>query len=108
MLTWALAERLRGMPVTANADSPGVRGHGPDPERGWAAQGRRGADELPGADAAGRCGHDHLAGGQPGGGGVTGKFWKNRREVRCRFRDPAAVEQLWTLVAQQAGLAAEA
>ena len=23
MLTWALADRLRGTPVTANADSPG-------------------------------------------------------------------------------------
>ena len=34
--------------------------------------------------------------------GATGKFWKNRREVRCRLRDSAAVEQLWTLVEHQA------
>ena len=34
--------------------------------------------------------------------GVTGRFWKNRREVRCKFGDTAAVEQLWTLVEQQA------
>jgi hypothetical protein len=33
--------------------------------------------------------------------GITGKFWDNRREVRCRFRDKAAVEPLWTLAEQQ-------
>jgi hypothetical protein len=38
--------------------------------------------------------------------GVTGKFWKNRRQVRCRFRDPMAVEQLWTLVEQQTAVSA--
>jgi short-subunit dehydrogenase involved in D-alanine esterification of teichoic acids len=35
--------------------------------------------------------------------GVTGKFWNKRREVRCRFRDPKQVEQLWRLVEQQTG-----
>ena len=33
--------------------------------------------------------------------GITGRFWNKRREVRCRFRDTAAVEQLWTLLEQQ-------
>jgi hypothetical protein len=33
--------------------------------------------------------------------GITDKFWNRRREVRCRFRDTAAVEQLWRLVEQQ-------
>jgi hypothetical protein len=33
---------------------------------------------------------------------MTGKFWYKRREVRCSFRDTAAVGQLWTLVEQQA------
>jgi hypothetical protein len=37
--------------------------------------------------------------------GVTGKFWNKRREVRCRFRDTAAVELLWSLVEQQAASA---
>ena len=38
--------------------------------------------------------------------GITGKFWNKRREVRCRFRDTAAVEQLWTLVEQQVAASA--
>lgn len=33
--------------------------------------------------------------------GATGKFWNNRREVRYRFRDADAVDQLWVLVEQQ-------
>jgi hypothetical protein len=36
--------------------------------------------------------------------GVTGKFWKNRREVPCKYREPAAREQLWALVEQQAAV----
>jgi hypothetical protein len=32
---------------------------------------------------------------------MTGTFWRNRRAVRCRLRDTAAVEKLWTLVEQQ-------
>jgi hypothetical protein len=34
--------------------------------------------------------------------GGTGKFWNKRRDVRCRVRGTAAVEQLWILVEQQA------
>jgi NAD(P)-dependent dehydrogenase (short-subunit alcohol dehydrogenase family) len=106
MLTWALAERLRGTPVTANAASPGyvltdlTRNVGGLLKvlvvlTSWRAQ-----TPLEGADTT-----IWLA-ASPEVEGVTGKFWKNRREVRCRYRDPAAVEQLWTLVEQQAAVSA--
>ena len=91
MLTWALADRLSGKPVTANALAPGYVVTELTRKRARAAQGRRCADP------AGRCGHDHLAGCQSEGGRV----WSNRREVLSQVRDPAAVEQLWTLVEQQ-------
>jgi retinol dehydrogenase 12 len=106
MLTWALAERLRGTPVTANADSPGyvltdlTRNVGGLLKvlvllTSWRAQ-----TPLDGADTT-----IWLA-ASPEVEGVTGKFWKNRRQVRCRFRDPMAVEQLWTLVEQQTAVSA--
>jgi retinol dehydrogenase-12 len=106
MLTWALAERLRGTPVTANADSPGyvlsdlTRNVGGLLKvlvvlTSWRAQA-----PLDGADTT-----IWLA-ASPEVEGVTGKFWKNRREVRCKYRDPAALEQLWTLVEQQAAVSA--
>jgi NAD(P)-dependent dehydrogenase (short-subunit alcohol dehydrogenase family) len=106
MLTWALADRLRGTPVTANADSPGyvlsdlTRNVGGPLKvlvvlTSWRAQ-----TPLDGADTT-----IWLA-ANPEVEGVTGKFWKNRREIRCRFRDPAAMEQLWTLVEQQVAVRA--
>jgi NAD(P)-dependent dehydrogenase (short-subunit alcohol dehydrogenase family) len=103
MLTWALADRLRGTPVTANADSPGyVRS---DLTRNAPSRllrivvtltSFRAQTALDGADTT-----IWLA-ASPEVEGVTGRFWKDRREVRCKFRDRAAVEQLWTLVEQQA------
>jgi retinol dehydrogenase 12 len=104
MLTWALADRLRGTPVTANADSPGyvlsdlTRNVGGLLKvlvvlTSWRAQ-----TPLEGADTT-----IWLA-ASPEVEGVTGKFWKNRREVRCKYRDPAALEQLWALVEQQAAV----
>jgi NAD(P)-dependent dehydrogenase (short-subunit alcohol dehydrogenase family) len=104
MLTWALAKRLRGTPVAANADSPGyvlsdlTRNVGGLLKvlvvlTSWRAQ-----TPLDGADTT-----IWLA-ASPEVEGVTGKFWKDRREVRCRFRDPAALEQLWALVEQQAAV----
>jgi NAD(P)-dependent dehydrogenase (short-subunit alcohol dehydrogenase family) len=104
MLTWALADRLRGMPVSANADSPGyvltdlTRNVGGLLKIVVALTSFRAQTPLDGADTT-----IWLA-ASPEVEGVTGKFWKQRREVRCRFRDPAAVEQLWTLVDQQAAV----
>jgi NAD(P)-dependent dehydrogenase (short-subunit alcohol dehydrogenase family) len=38
---------------------------------------------------------------RPDAEGLNGGFWSKRREVRCRFRDPAAVAELSRLVEQQ-------
>jgi len=101
MLTWALAERLRGMGVTANAMHPGwvrsslVRGGGAfallsrvggvfarSPTRGaetavWLASSRALAED-------------------------TGGYYVDRKEKHCSFRDDAAVDRLWTLCERMA------
>jgi hypothetical protein len=33
--------------------------------------------------------------------GVTGKFWNKRREIRCKFRNPAEAEKIWALAEDQ-------
>lgn len=102
MLTWALADRLRGTPVTANALNPGyvltdlTRNVGGLLKIVVVLTSFRAQTALEGADTA-----IWLA-ASPEVEGVTGRFWNKRREVRCRFRDPAAVEQLWRLLGQQA------
>ncbi len=96
MLSWALAERLAGSGVTVNAMHPGgvrtslgrelggpvgllirafffVLGRSP----------RKGADTAVWLAAS------------PEVEGVSGKFWQDRRERRCAFRDRAAIEALW-------------
>jgi NAD(P)-dependent dehydrogenase (short-subunit alcohol dehydrogenase family) len=101
MLTWALAGRLCGSPVTANALNPGyvltdlTRQAGGLLKVAVVLTSFRAQTALDGADTA-----IWLA-ASPQAEGITGKFWNKRRQVRCRFRDTAAVEQLWTLVEQQ-------
>jgi retinol dehydrogenase-14 len=101
MLTWALAERLQGRPVTANALNPGyvlteLTTNVGGPMKilvrltSFAAE-----TPLDGADTA-----IWLA-ASPEVEGVTGKFWNKRREIRCRFRNAAMIEQLWALAEQQ-------
>jgi len=98
MLTWALAARLAGTGVTANAVHPGgvatgiyrdFRGCVGALTRAWVrvAKGspREGAD-TPTWLAA-----------NPEVAGQSGKFWASRRERPCAFRDPEAVEGLWEL-----------
>jgi NAD(P)-dependent dehydrogenase (short-subunit alcohol dehydrogenase family) len=105
MLTWALADRLTGIPVTANALNPGyvvtdlTRQAGGLLRVAVVLTSFRAQTALDGADTA-----IWLA-ASPEVDGITGKFWNKRREVRCRFRDTAAVEQLWTLIEQQTAAA---
>jgi retinol dehydrogenase 12 len=105
MLAWALAERLMGKPVTANALNPGyvltdlTKNVGGLLKVVVVLTSLRAQTALDGADTT-----IWLA-ASPEVEGRTGKFWNKRREVRCRFRDTASVEQLWTLVEQQAASA---
>lgn len=101
MLTWALAERLRGKGVTANAMHPGwvrsslVRGGGAfallskvggvfarSPVRGadtavWLASSRAMTDD-------------------------TGGYYVDRKEKHCPFRDEESLDRLWTLCEKMA------
>jgi retinol dehydrogenase-12/retinol dehydrogenase-13 len=98
MLSWALARRLAGTGVTANAMHPGfvateIFGKG----GGLVSQavslysklGARRPEE--GADTV-----VWLA-ASPDVEGRSGLFWKDRQERRCRFRDEAGEEVLWSL-----------
>jgi NAD(P)-dependent dehydrogenase (short-subunit alcohol dehydrogenase family) len=101
MLTWALADRLRGTPVTVNAFNPGyvvtdlTRRVGGLLKAVVGLTRFRAHTPLDGADTA-----IWLA-ASPDVDGITGTFWNKRREIRCRFRDAAAIEHLWTVVEQQ-------
>jgi NAD(P)-dependent dehydrogenase (short-subunit alcohol dehydrogenase family) len=101
MLTWALADRLKDKPVTANALNPGyvlsalTRNVGGLLKAIVVLTSPCAQTALDGADTA-----IWLA-ASPEVEGVTGKFWNKRREAQCRFRGTAAVEQLWALVEQQ-------
>ncbi len=95
MLSWALAERLRGTSVTVNVAHPGLvaselprhgNGIGSMVDRAFFAlfgkSPRKGADTA--AWLASSADVD----------GVSGRFWASRRELRCAFRDPGEIEAL--------------
>jgi NAD(P)-dependent dehydrogenase (short-subunit alcohol dehydrogenase family) len=100
MFTWALARRLNGSGVTANALHPGMvrtaifrKGGGP---LAWVAalySKLFGLSVAQGADTAAWLAVS------PELEGASGKFWVRRTERACRFRDPEAEERLWRLCA---------
>ena len=95
LLTWALARRLEGSGVTANAMAPGlVVGTGlyrhTPPEVMTRLRQRGGRTAEQGADTA-----VWLASGELEG--VSGKFFENRKEIPCGFRDTDAEERLWSI-----------
>jgi retinol dehydrogenase 14 len=101
MLSWALDRRLAGTGITVNVAHPGpVATELARTQRGVLGfvvkQGFKLIGKTPaeGADTA-----VWLA-ASPALAGVSGKFWANRRELRCKFRDPAAEEALWSLCEQ--------
>jgi NAD(P)-dependent dehydrogenase (short-subunit alcohol dehydrogenase family) len=98
MLTWALARRIDGTGVTANAMAPGfvpatglARGLSPETQRAYASRTGRSLHE--GADTA-----VWLAASRDVDG-VNGRFFFDRRERPCEFRNEAVEERLWTIVA---------
>jgi NAD(P)-dependent dehydrogenase (short-subunit alcohol dehydrogenase family) len=97
LLTWALARRLEGSGVTANAMAPGfvpatglASGLSPDLQRAYAS--RTGRSLKEGADTAvWLASSGDVA-------GVNGRFFYDRRERPCEFRNTALEERLWRLV----------
>jgi NAD(P)-dependent dehydrogenase (short-subunit alcohol dehydrogenase family) len=88
MLTWALARRLAGTSITANALHPGVVNTAL--LRSF-ARGYSGITPAEGADTA-----IWLA-TSPEVAGVSGRFWVNRRDTPCEFRGRDNEESLWSL-----------
>jgi NAD(P)-dependent dehydrogenase (short-subunit alcohol dehydrogenase family) len=106
LLTWALARRLEGTQVTANAMAPGLVQTGlyretPGPLRlllrviGLF----HGRSVEQGADTA-----VWLA-SNPEVAGQSGKFFELRKEVPCQFRDRDTEERLWAACDRLVGLA---
>ncbi len=98
MLTWALARRLQGTGVTANAMHPGFvaseifgKGGGPISLAASIYSKLRGRRPEEGADTV-----VWLA-ASPEVEGRSGRFWIDRQERQCRFRDEAGEEALWAL-----------
>lgn len=98
MLTWALARRLSGTTVTANAMHPGgvsteLFGKGGGLvafaasiwAKLFARSATEGAETVVWLAAASEL------------EGVSGRFWIDRQEARCRYRDEAEQERLWLL-----------
>ena len=91
MLTWALARRLAGTSVTANAFHPGVVNTA---LLRALAPGFSGITPAEGADTAiWLATSAELA-------GVNGKLWVRRREASCEFRARDNEEALWSLCEQ--------
>ena len=95
LMTWALARRLDGSGVTVNAMAPGLIAetglyrNAPselvDRLRGYGA----GRTSAQGADTA-----VWLA-SSPDLEGITGKFYENRKVIKCEFRNKKDEEKLW-------------
>lgn len=96
MLTWAFARRLENSGVTANAMAPGLV-----PETGLFCRmptetqlelkKRGGGNIAQGADTA-----VWLA-SSPEVDGISGKFFEQRKEIVCGFRNEEAEEKLWRI-----------
>jgi NAD(P)-dependent dehydrogenase (short-subunit alcohol dehydrogenase family) len=94
MLTWALARRLQGAGVTANAYAPGfVAGTGLSrdlpPSVRETYRHRPGRTLAAGADTA------VWLVTNPALDDVSGRFFMDRREIPCELRDEVREERLW-------------
>jgi NAD(P)-dependent dehydrogenase (short-subunit alcohol dehydrogenase family) len=95
LLTWALARRLTGSGVTANAMTPGLitetglYRHAEPALVNRLSQYAGGRTSAQGADTA-----VWLA-SSPEMTGVNGKFFEDRQELKCEFRNKRTEEKLW-------------
>jgi NAD(P)-dependent dehydrogenase (short-subunit alcohol dehydrogenase family) len=97
LLTWAFARRLKGTGMTVNAMTPGLitetglyRNAAPELVTRL-TQYSGGRTSAQGADTA-----IWLA-SVPELEGVTGKFYEEREEQKCEFRNKRAEEKLWRI-----------
>ena len=104
LLTWAFARRLDKSGVTVNAMAPGLVPETglyrdtPEPMRLMLKQ-RGGRSAAEGADTAVWLASSHEV------EGVSGKFFEQRREILCGFRNTDAEEKLWSICERLVGSA---
>ena len=96
LLTWAMARRLEGSRVTANAMAPGLivdtgLYRNTPPQVMEQLRKRGGRTPADGADTA-----VWLA-SSPDLEGLSGKLFENRKEIPCSFRNLEAEERLWSI-----------
>ena len=91
MLTWALARRLDGTSVTANALHPGVVN---------TSLLRALAPELSGTTPAEGANTAVWLATSPEVAGASGRLWVKRQETPCKFRGEDSEEALWSLCDQ--------
>jgi NAD(P)-dependent dehydrogenase (short-subunit alcohol dehydrogenase family) len=105
MLTWAMARRLEGSGVTANAMAPGlVVRTGLYRDTSPAAMlFMRGLSLFIGRSVAEGADTAIWLASSPEVEGVNGKFFELRKEISCRFRNAEAEEKLWSICAGLAG-----
>jgi NAD(P)-dependent dehydrogenase (short-subunit alcohol dehydrogenase family) len=99
MLTWALARRLEGSGVTANAMAPGLVVK-TGLYRDTALRIRlilRFASLLFGRSVAQGADTAIWLASSPEVKGVNGKFFDQRKEIPCQFRNNEAEEKLWSI-----------
>jgi len=95
LLTWALARRLDGSGVTANAMAPGLIAetglyrNAPSELVGRLRQYGAGRTSAQGADTA-----VWLA-SSPDVEGISGKFYEDRKVIKCEFRNKKDEEKIW-------------
>lgn len=102
MLTWAFARRLENSGVTANAMAPGLIPEtglfrGMPTETRFELSKRGGRNIAQGADTA-----VWLA-SSPEVDGMSGKFFEQRKEIICEFRNVEAEEKLWSICEKLTG-----
>ncbi len=102
LLTWAFARRLAGTGVTANAAAPGLV---PDTAlyREVPAHVRQILKKRGGRSAAEGADTAVWLATSPEVEGVTGKFFEEREEVECEFRNRAAEDKLWRICQELTG-----
>lgn len=96
LLTWALARRLEGSGVTANAYAPGFVA-GTELSRDMPPAFREDYRRRPGRTAAEGADTAVWLASSTEVDGVNGRFFMDRTELPCEFRDEAVEERLWAI-----------
>ena len=104
MWTWALARRLAGSGITANAMHPGwVRTE--LARDGWKGKVASAVSAVVGRSPERGARTSVWLASDPSLEGKSGGFYVDEKERPCRFRDEAREEELWALCAKMAPLA---